>query len=681
MKTYAVGVIQNDNGEILLLRRSFTAPWMPNKWCLPGGNVEKDETTEEALLRELSEEIGLEANEQNLSLLRVVKETGDSNIHETYFYFVDENLNLEDVIVDFEHDRCEFVNPLDFQNYDFIPNLENVLENILFEKIDEVEKAFDTLLSNDKNPFEKGIRTSIGSALGKIGSKIASAGASVSAGAGHHGAQVGETRTWSGKQFQKQSDGSWKEYNTNSKESKQEDTGQQKNQKTEDNSSDKSTHEQHSDSQFTPEKMKEHASKTSSDKLKSYINKFSNDKTKKQLVESAKQELKGRGIDVSEGENVYDKHGDGENTKESKTTSEKQSESKVDKTEEKKQQTPEASQSKQEKPSEEEDKGETIKTEEGEYNPGTGNGWNGDNSLGMKDEDKKKLRMESESLSASTKVLLDPEGAKHLMVISGRAGTGKSYNTKKAVKDLGYSMINTSDKDFDASDHPNGAYVELKGTKSNYGDFLGKLYKYTQGSEDMPEGKFVFLNFDDSDNMLENDDVVNMLKTFEGENKKIQIPQTYKKRMAESIGVDPKTIPDSFNIDKLKIGFITNKNLEGNEDMNAVLSRSEKHHISPSDKELLYSMSTQLRNTEIDGKKIPFKEAKEYYDFTKQNLKNIPEGKLSGRFYGDLKNDKLKWKHSEEFQKEYPTWQDYAKSKMPSSKIKKAFENLLSTNY
>lgn len=49
--------LTNDQGELLLVQRSIE----PRKgmWTLPGGYVETGETTEEAALRELSEETGL----------------------------------------------------------------------------------------------------------------------------------------------------------------------------------------------------------------------------------------------------------------------------------------------------------------------------------------------------------------------------------------------------------------------------------------------------------------------------------------------------------------------------------------------------------------------------------------------------------------------------------------------
>jgi len=57
----AVAVIVNNDNKILLLKRGEGAPWMPNKWSLVGGRIEKDETAQQALEREIEEETGLEA--------------------------------------------------------------------------------------------------------------------------------------------------------------------------------------------------------------------------------------------------------------------------------------------------------------------------------------------------------------------------------------------------------------------------------------------------------------------------------------------------------------------------------------------------------------------------------------------------------------------------------------------
>jgi len=59
----AVAVIVNNDNKILLLKRSdFQDQWMPDKWALVGGSIEKGESPEKACEREIKEETGLEIN-------------------------------------------------------------------------------------------------------------------------------------------------------------------------------------------------------------------------------------------------------------------------------------------------------------------------------------------------------------------------------------------------------------------------------------------------------------------------------------------------------------------------------------------------------------------------------------------------------------------------------------------
>ena len=59
------GVILRDDGKLLLLKRS-KGEFNPEKWDLPGGTLEKGETLEEALLREIQEETGLEVEVEKI---------------------------------------------------------------------------------------------------------------------------------------------------------------------------------------------------------------------------------------------------------------------------------------------------------------------------------------------------------------------------------------------------------------------------------------------------------------------------------------------------------------------------------------------------------------------------------------------------------------------------------------
>ena len=60
-KKNAIAVIVNNDNKILLLKRAkIKEIWQPGKWALVGGGVEKDETPQQAVEREILEEVGLE---------------------------------------------------------------------------------------------------------------------------------------------------------------------------------------------------------------------------------------------------------------------------------------------------------------------------------------------------------------------------------------------------------------------------------------------------------------------------------------------------------------------------------------------------------------------------------------------------------------------------------------------
>lgn len=59
--TVAAIIIRIENGEqqILLTKRSLNMPTFPGAWVLPGGHVDAYETREQAVIREVKEETGL----------------------------------------------------------------------------------------------------------------------------------------------------------------------------------------------------------------------------------------------------------------------------------------------------------------------------------------------------------------------------------------------------------------------------------------------------------------------------------------------------------------------------------------------------------------------------------------------------------------------------------------------
>lgn len=59
VKIVAKALIENPDGKLLLLRRGSTHPNFPGHLDLPGGEVEANEALQDAVAREISEEVGL----------------------------------------------------------------------------------------------------------------------------------------------------------------------------------------------------------------------------------------------------------------------------------------------------------------------------------------------------------------------------------------------------------------------------------------------------------------------------------------------------------------------------------------------------------------------------------------------------------------------------------------------
>jgi 8-oxo-dGTP pyrophosphatase MutT (NUDIX family) len=64
------------SGRVLLVHRNQLKRWAPNRWDLPGGHVEDGESDVTAVIRELKEELGVDASESQVH--RVAQLQGDS---------------------------------------------------------------------------------------------------------------------------------------------------------------------------------------------------------------------------------------------------------------------------------------------------------------------------------------------------------------------------------------------------------------------------------------------------------------------------------------------------------------------------------------------------------------------------------------------------------------------------
>lgn len=104
-------LLTDEDGKILILKRSTESKTNPGKWELPGGKVDQGESFDKALIREVYEETNLKikldnvigASQQNLPLIRAVHiimsgkildgELNLSSEHEGYAWEFLENLS------------------------------------------------------------------------------------------------------------------------------------------------------------------------------------------------------------------------------------------------------------------------------------------------------------------------------------------------------------------------------------------------------------------------------------------------------------------------------------------------------------------------------------------------------------------------------------------------------------
>ena len=108
---YVLAIVENAEGNYLITRRSLDKHWAAGWWEVTGGGVLSGETSVQAVLREVGEEVGLDVSGQPLepvySYRNVDLERGDNYIVDIYHFHLD--VTEEDVTLqDSEAIDCKF---------------------------------------------------------------------------------------------------------------------------------------------------------------------------------------------------------------------------------------------------------------------------------------------------------------------------------------------------------------------------------------------------------------------------------------------------------------------------------------------------------------------------------------------------------------------------------------------
>lgn len=106
-------VITNDKGEIFCTQRNLKKS-LGGKWEFPGGKIEKGETLEEALIREIDEEFGARITVgDHIMTVEHTYETFHIKLHVFWCKLSSGKLTLK------EHNDCKWLTPKDIGSLDW----------------------------------------------------------------------------------------------------------------------------------------------------------------------------------------------------------------------------------------------------------------------------------------------------------------------------------------------------------------------------------------------------------------------------------------------------------------------------------------------------------------------------------------------------------------------------------
>jgi 8-oxo-dGTP pyrophosphatase MutT (NUDIX family) len=121
--------VLRDDGAVLMCHRHPAREWVPNVWDFPGGHVEEHETHQDALARELVEELGIHINPPPSVPDEVL--TIEAHSVRLSIWFIDYRGPIENRCPD-EHDDVRWLSledaaQLDLADPEYIPLIQRAL--------------------------------------------------------------------------------------------------------------------------------------------------------------------------------------------------------------------------------------------------------------------------------------------------------------------------------------------------------------------------------------------------------------------------------------------------------------------------------------------------------------------------------------------------------------------------
>lgn len=119
------GIIRRDDGRILIVKRSDGDDHAPGVWETVGGGIDEQAEPQEALKREIMEEVGLGVEiGEPFNVFSFVRDSGEFKIGITFLCkYIGGEVKLSH-----EHSAFEWIEPKDFKDFKSLPSLHEEIE-------------------------------------------------------------------------------------------------------------------------------------------------------------------------------------------------------------------------------------------------------------------------------------------------------------------------------------------------------------------------------------------------------------------------------------------------------------------------------------------------------------------------------------------------------------------------
>jgi len=136
MPRVATCLLINDEGKLLILKRSEKVRTYKGMWGGVVGYVEENEEPYETAIKEIQEEVGL--NKEDVTLIKKSDPIVFTDLYEGQHYnwkifvFLFKIKKKSKINIDWEHLEYRWIPPSDIVKYDTVPRLKEAVSKLLF---------------------------------------------------------------------------------------------------------------------------------------------------------------------------------------------------------------------------------------------------------------------------------------------------------------------------------------------------------------------------------------------------------------------------------------------------------------------------------------------------------------------------------------------------------------------